>query len=224
MRLKQLIVGWNRGGMGYAHELLSKSGCDVGLTFGPGLTLKSMLEKLPEAHQYEVSPYIIPYLGHPELRDVKVVFLLRDPMRVLNSLYFHGLFHNEKNSAVQQYACTHLPTFERKYKGRPAQAACSYINHWFKVAKKERPDMSKVRIEDGPRIVLEQFVGHRIGAVPFVTLTKNTSNCKQLVRPSDLPENSKWGMDKLLLNLGYRESIWAPRGGHAHYVNADWHC
>jgi len=224
MPVKQLIVGWNRGGLGYIHELLQQAGQDVGKTFGPDITPEGMLKRLPKTHQFEVSPYVVPFLDHPELENVKVTFLLRDPLRIMNSLYFHGLFHNEKDSAVQRAAFRYLPTFKSKYKGKPAQAACSYLNNWFKLAKSKRKHLQILRIEDGPRILLEGLTGTPVREVPYVPPNVNASNCKQMIVPSKLPHQQQWGMRDLLIKLGYREWAWSPRGGHAHYVNADWHC
>ena len=223
MPIEQLIVGWSRGGLGYVHQLLEKADFDVGRTFGPDITREEFLEKLPQAHQFEISPYVIPYLDDPALDHVRVAFVLRDPMRVLNSLYFHGLFHNEKDSAVQRAAFTHLTGFKQKYQGRPAQAAASYLNHWYRQTRKLRPGSQQVRIEDGPRNLLHKLTGYR-AEPPFVTPDVNSSYCKQSIVPSALPNHSKWGMNDLLRHLGYREWVWAPRGGHAHYVNPDWHC
>jgi hypothetical protein len=222
MSVKQLIVGWNRGGLGYTYELLKRAGVDVGLTFGPDVTLETLRENLATARPYEVSPYVVPFLAHPTLKNVKVTFLLRDPMRVLNSLYFHGLFHSEKNSEVQRSAFKHLDGLRSNYQGRPAQASCFYLNGWLRLAGKHRPGLRCLRIEEGPRVLLEQLTGG-CSDLPFLLPTVNASNCKQILVPSRLPKHSSRLMTALLTQLGYREWNWMPRGGHAHYVNADWH-
>jgi len=222
MPIEQLIVGWNRGGLGYVHELLQKADVDVGLTYGPDTTLEQFLEKLPKAKRFEVSPYVVPFLGHPKLRHVKVTFIIRDPMRVLNSLYSHGLFHNEKNSAVQRAAFDHLPGFYDQFRGRPAQAACSYLHNWLKLAKQHKPRLKELRIEEGPKVLLRE-IAKFTEPPPFVLPSVNSSNCKQMIVPSALPKLSKWGITEMLTRLGYREWAWMPRGGHAHFVNADWH-
>lgn len=224
MSLEHLIVGWNRGALGYVHELLDKTGADVGLTFGPGTTHEEMLAKLPEAHTFEVSPYVVPFLHSDELKHVKVTFIVRDPMRVLNSLYFHGMFHNEKDSPAWQTARTYLHRFEAAFKGKPGQAICSYINHWYRMTKAKRPDSQDIIVEEGPRHLLKKVVGHPVHPIPFVPPTVNASGCKQILVPSKLPDKFRWGMLDLVMKLGYRHWAWDPRGGHAHYVNADWHC
>ena len=223
MPIEQLIVGWNRGGLGYVHQLLTKAEFDAGLTFGPDITREEFLDKLPDAHRFEISPYVIPFLGEKALEHTRITFMLRDPMRVLNSLYFHGLFHNEKDSAVQRAAFTHLSGFKNKFQGRPAQAATAYLNHWYRHSLTLRSNIQQVRVEDGPKVVLHKLTGYRVEP-PFVTPDVNTSYCKQTLVPSMLPSSSRWGMNDLLRHLGYREWIWAPRGGHAHYVNPDCHC
>jgi len=222
MPVEQLIVGWNRGGLGYVHELLQRAELDAGLTFGPGTTLEEFLKKLPKAKRFEVSPYIVPFLGHPSLEHVKVTFIVRDPMRVLNSLYFNGLFHNEKNSAVQRAAFDHLTGFYAQFRGKPAQASCSYLHNWLKLAKQHKPRLQELRIEEGPRVLLKHLAGVS-GPPPFLPPTINASNCKQMLVPSKLPKQARQGITTMLTRLGYREWAWMPRGGHAHFVNADWH-
>jgi len=90
MLLKHIVVGWHRGGLGYAGQFLEGCGKSVGYTFGPDFTRSQMEEKLEQAREIEVSPWLVPYLGHPLLKDVPVTFLLRDPMRVFNSLKHLG--------------------------------------------------------------------------------------------------------------------------------------
>jgi len=223
MPVEQLIVGWNRGGLGYVHQLLEKADFDVGLTFGPDTTAKDVEEKYATSSRYEVSPYIVPFLDHPLLKNVKVTFILRDPMRVLNSLYFHGLFHGERDSAVQRAAFAHLPGLYASLRGMPAQAGCEYLLRWLEMSKKKSRYRNAIRIEEGPQSLLRHITGTSVKA-PFILPTVNGSNCKQTIVPSVLPSRSRENITKLLVKLGYREWAWFPRGGHAHYVNADWHC
>lgn len=221
--VKQLIVGWNRGGLGYVLKLLSLAGAEVGYTFDRHTTSDNLEERIDQSKALEVSPYLVPFLDHERLRDMPVTFIVRDPMRVLNSLYFYGLFHGERHSTVEEFAFQYLPSFEREYRGKPAQASCSYLNRWLWLARQSRPNLRVIRVEEGPRALLKSFLDFT-GDVPYCEPDVNSSGCKQKIVPSDLPEKSGVAMIKLLMQLGYREWMWAPRGGHAHYINPDWHC
>lgn len=222
--MKHVVLGWARGGLGYVTELLQSSGADihVGTTFGPDTTAKNLEQRIAAAKDYEVSPYLVPFLNHPAFKDVRVTFIVRDPMRVLNSIYFHGLFHNEKKTLLSEFSFMHLHDFKKQYLGRPGQAACAYLWNWYKLSKDICPQLCTARVEEGPAELRKHF-----GLPPsdrYVEPYKNTSYCKQTILPSQLPENGKEGVRILLNKLGYHETYWEPRGGHAHYVNPDWHC
>jgi len=222
--MKHVVLGWARGGLGYVTELLRSSGADthVGTTFGPDTTAENLEQRLSTAKDYEVSPYLVPFLGHPAISKVKVTFVVRDPMRVLNSIYFHGLFHNEKQTLLSDFSFKHLTGFKGKYLGCPGQAVCAYLWNWYRLSKERCPQLYTVRVEEGPAVLRKHF-----GLPPsdkYVEPYKGISYCKQTLLPSQLPENGKEGVRLLLNKLGYRETHWEPRGGHAHYVNPDWHC
>jgi len=222
MRLKHVVTGWARGGLGYVTTLLESSGLEVGTTFGPDTGPENLEERLRVAKPVEVSPYLAPFLGVDYLKDKDVTFILRDPMRILNSLYFHGLFHGERSSGVSAAAIRYLRGFEDDYKGRPGQAACAYLRAWLRLAKKNHSGLKCVRVEEGPAELRKHF-----GLPPsdrYVEPYTNASYCKQNVLPSGLLPQPRESMVNLLIDLGYREGYWAPRGGHAHYVNPDWHC
>lgn len=220
--MKHVITGWARGGLGYIAKLLKASGADVGTTFGPDTTHENFEEKLKEAKDYEVSPYFIPFLKHDAFNDAAVTFVVRDPMRALNSIYFHGLFHNEKKTPLSKFAFKYLPGFEARYLGCPGQATCAYLWNWLKLAKDARSNLRTVRVEEGPNALRRHFGLKPSGK--YVEPYTNISYCKQTILPSQLPENTREGVRIMLNTLGYRESYWEPRGGHAHYVNPDWHC
>lgn len=220
MRLEHVVTGWTRGGLGYVTKLLKASGCDVGTTFDADTTKENLEQKLQEARTVEVSPYLVPFL--PFFRSQRATFILRDPMRVLNSLYFHGFFHGERHSDVAHFAFKHLPGFEYKFKGKPGQAGCSYLWNWLKAAKSNHAGLEQIRVEEGPAKIRRHF--NLPASDRYVEPYTNASYCRQIIIPSDLPPHSKTGMVSLLIQLGYREAYWSPRGGHAHYVNPDWHC
>jgi hypothetical protein len=221
-QLKHLVTGWTRGGLGYIHRLLLNSGIDVGTTFGADTDENNFKNRIDKARKIEVSPYIVPFLDLDVLGDVEVTFIVRDPLRVLNSLYFLGLFHNERQSIVQHYAFRYLPRFAEYFRGKPSQAGVAYIYSWLTRAN-QLDGLKLVRVEDDPVDLVRYFAGPDAVAA-FCPPDVNASGCKQSLVPSMLPAESQQVMLRLLSELGYRESFWSPRGGHAHYINPDWHC
>ena len=222
MALEQVVVGWARGGLGYVTKLLESSGAEVGTTFGPDTSWENLEERLKAAKPVEVSPFLVPFLSHEGLKAKPTTFVVRDPMRVLNSMYFHGLFHCERPSTVAAFAFQHLPRFKAKFHGMPAQAGCSYLHNWHRTANRSHSNLQRVRVEEGPVRIRKHFGLPPSGA--YVEPYVNASYCKQSLVPSVLPQKSRDGIVGLLFNFGYREAYWSPRGGHAHYVNPDWHC
>jgi hypothetical protein len=221
---RYLIVGWARGGLGYITQQLHMAGYDVGNTFDHTTTVENLAERLAQAKPYEVSSFLVPFLDHPALQGIPVLFVLRDPMRILNSLYFHGMFHTEKLSQVRQMAITHLPEPMHELQGRPAQLAIAYLIGWLQRAQILRPNLPLFRIELGPAMLFAQLPDKPVTDQNLCPADVNSSYCRQMIVPGQLPQPAQDKILKLLIQLGYRESAWMPRGGHAHYVNPDWHC
>jgi hypothetical protein len=223
MAMQRLIVGWSRGGLGYITELLNKSGVVAGNTFDHTTSLDNLQERMRQAKPFEVSPFLVPFLGHPALRPIPVTFVLRDPMRIFNSMYFHGLFHSEKFSAVKHAAELHVPGL-KELQGRPAQSIVAYLDTWLRLARHTRPDIDTLRVETGPMNLIKVLTGQSPNMLPYCPPEVNASYCRQTTLPDKLPNAFRERMTALLLDLGYREDHWRPWGGHAHYVTAEWHC
>lgn len=221
---RQLIVGWPRSGLGYVAKLLQQAGQDVGTGFDQRTNYSNLVVRWPKARTWEVSFALVPFLSHPDLQDTSVTFLLRDPMRVLNSLHFHGAFHGERLTPALDVASRHLPRFWEHYRGKPVQAAVAFMIGWYELAKTKRPDLRVLRVEAGNRELLQQLLGRSEVPQVYCSPDVNASGCRQLLTPAQLPENMYKPMQKMLRSLGYLDSVWNPRGGHAHYVNPDWHC
>ena len=223
-KLKLIITGWPRGGLGYVTELLRRSGVEVGQTFDESTSSANMEEWLQAAKEIEVSPFLVPWLGWNKLKDIRVIFITRDPMRILNSFHFHGLFHEEKMSAVKQRAYRVFSNFEAIYKGKPIQSAVTYIVNWHAMAVSLCPNLIQLPVEENPSHLLRVILPEKVVAVPFCPPAVNSSNCRQSLVPSQLPAKEGQNMLSLLMKLGYHTRFWLPCGGHAHYTNADWHC
>jgi hypothetical protein len=221
---RHLIIGWPRGGLGYTAQLLQRGNQAVGFSFDNTTTYGNLGPRWLAAKQYELSSAIVPFLDHPDLKSAHVTFLVRDPMRVLNSLYFHGAFHCERRTPQLELACRHLSGFQKAYWGKPLQGIVEFLADWFDLALSKRPDAQIVRVELGNKQLLQVLTKNPETAVPFCLPEVNASWCKQKITPSQLPQHSQIKMRNLLKRLGYLESVWDPRGGHAHYVNPDWHC
>jgi len=219
-----IIVGWPRGGLGYVAELLHRSKQEVGFSFNSSTTHGNVGPRFVTAKPYELSSAIVPFLAHPDLKSAQVVFLVRDPMRVLNSLYFHGTFHGEKRTPQLEMACRYINGFQKSYLNKPVQAIVEFLVDWFDLALSKRPDAQIVRVELGNAQLIQKLTRNPKAAIPFCLPEVNASCCKQKITPSQLPQHSQIKMRNLLKRLGYLDSVWDPRGGHAHYVNPDWHC
>lgn len=223
-KLKLIITGWPRGGLGYVAELLRRSGVDVGQTFDETTSQEDIEQRLQNAKEIEVSPFLVPWLRWSKFKDVRVVFITRDPMRILNSFHFHGLFHGEKMSIVKQKAYRVFPNFKGSYEGKPIQASVAFICGWYYLATNLCPNLIKLPVEESPHHLLNILLPRYTRAIPFCPPTINSSNCRQTLVPSQLPEIAGKNMLSILAHLGYYTRFWLPCGGHAHYTNADWHC
>jgi len=222
MLLKHIVVGWHRGGLGYAGRFLEGCGKSVGYTFGPNFNRKQMEEKLEQAREIEVSPWLVPYLGHPLLKDIPVTFLLRDPMRVFNSLKHLGHFQLNNRTVVEAFAFGHMPDLATAYRGKPLQAVVAYLTGWFNLAKQLSPGLQTLQVENFPYFAVSHF---RCDArfVPYLEPTVNASETCQVFTPGRLPEKVQEPMRQLLSKSGYMYSIPAPYAGHPHFMNTDWH-
>lgn len=216
----KIITGWTRGGLGYIGELLSSAGHAVVFSDATSIdrTWKTNRE---EMGRYVIAPFLSPFI--PESVDKDVVFVLRDPMRVLNSLQFLGLLSEERSTTLYTLLVRSFPGLMKRYRGKPVQLAVAYLYAWYAAAAR-RPATQYVRVEDSPEIVLAAITGKSKGKARFVARDINCSNCHQTLIPSMLPEESGRLMKYLLRTTGYLDKFWSPRGGHAHFINPDWHC
>lgn len=222
MLLKHIVVGWHRGGLGYAGQFLSLCGLDVGYSFGPDISRKTLEAELERAREIEVSPWLVPYLGHPLLQNIPVTFVLRDPMRVFNSLKHLGHFQPARRTEVEKFVFGHIYDLADKYSGKPIQAPVAYLVSWFNLAKQLCPTLQTLKVEHFPHFALEHFDCKRKN-VPYLEPTVNASENAQPFTPSRLPEKMQEPMRQLLNNTGYMYVIAAPYTGHPHFMNTDWH-
>jgi hypothetical protein len=221
---KLIITGWPRGGLGYVARLLQLAKAEVGQTFDENTNYLNFNERLQQAKEIEISPFLVPWLDRDEFKNARVVFVTRDPMRILNSFYFNGFFTKNKKSAVEQVAYRSFVNFESLYKDKPIQASASYIYTWYAWAISNCSSLDKFPVEKGPRHLLDFFLSWGKKAVPFCPPVINSSNCQQTLLPSQLQDPEKSLLMQLMASLGYYQKYWFPRGGHAHYTAADWHC
>lgn len=220
----KLILGWPRGGLGYLANVLRAGNQDVGASFDATTDYSNLAVRRAKTHSYEISSALPPFLSHPDLKDSQVFFVVRDPMRVLNSLYFHGYFHGERRNSTLRLACKHIFKFQQDYWAKPVQASVHFLYTWYSYILSKRPDAKIIHVEDGPVALLKQLTGTSPASVPYCDPEFNASGCRQVLMPSQLPEKSWRHMRAMLFRLGYLENMWNPRGGHAHYLSPDWHC
>ncbi len=222
-----IITGWNRGGLSYVRRLLQANGFSVGSdVFTSETSHDNLGDRLRGARDFEVSSFAVPFLNSALLSKAKVTFVLRDPLRALNSLYFLGRFHVEGGRGeLQPFVYRYVPGLKVAFHGKPSQAGTAYLVRWLQLAAElSQLPLNTVRVEEGPRELIWRITSQRPMRPQQVSLTTETSNCQQQLLLSKLPATSRQLMQQLLQKLGYFEKEWLPRGGHAHYVNADWHC
>ena len=93
-----------------------------------------------------------PYLDNPLLKDVKIIHLVRNPLKVLSSwvedIHF---FDDEPRNGLEhyrQFIYSHLPQI--KYKPTEIERACRYIIEWTKLIENSKRDKIVVKIENWP--------------------------------------------------------------------------
>lgn len=207
------------------YELLRSVGQDVGLTFSDIATEQDFEARLDSARFVEISSGLVPFMLHPALKDTKFYFVLRDPMRVLNSLTFLGYFRAEKKSYPQRLAINYLKR-GKLYRGYPVRFGCYYLLSWLQRYKHNCNQLGKlptfIRVEKGNSFILAQL-GLPLPSDLYVARDINASHCKQKLVPSTLTKPASKIIKRLLAVAQYKHSLWLPRGGHAHYINPDWH-
>jgi hypothetical protein len=219
---KLLITGWCRGGLGYVAELCRLAGKEVSMAFGPDTNDDNLTEKLKDCAEIEISPYVGHVIARKEL-DCRKLFVMRDPMRVINSIYYHGLLHTEKKTDLYNYVFNYLPYCKEKFHGMPGQCTAAYLHEYLMMFRREHPIQSVVHLESGPKNLASKLLQVE-GFDTYISPTVNSSGCKLSGVPSKLHDSVRPGIEKLLRMFGYKDWVWMPRGQHAHYVNPDWHC
>lgn len=226
--LKTIITGWTGGGLSYVKALLEASGVSVGTTLDLSVTPENLRTKLSQTQEVELSSAIVPYLHWPEFYAVNKLFIVRDPMRVLNRLWFYRTLHPTSELTRYFYSTVH----NIKQEQDALRITCSYIFTWWDLAQSVHSTQGNVKFvkaEEYPGELLRQvnkFIPDlqlSTQNLPFIPGTLNSSGCLQSFTPSKLPDEYREGMTKLLLHLKYHERVWLPRGGHSHYVTPDWH-
>ncbi len=219
-----MVTGWPRGGMHYVCKLLQLVGYSAGMNYQPGM---SMREFQSNSAEYEVSPYLVPVMRHSDSRQYEKHFVCRDPMRVLNTLMHHGVFHNERESVVADVASSVLPDVASNL-GRPSNACCVFLQGWFDLFCASPGKKRWARIENPSEMLISLTMyssrAWEGGSADLPYLEPiNVSSHRQSLTPRHLPEDRRDDLCYLLRQVGYLEPAWLPRGGHAHYLNPDWH-
>lgn len=226
-----VVTGMFRGGLGYVRELLLRSGFVAGDTFDRHTTADNISERFEGCADIEVSPYVVPYLGYEQFAGTKVVYVLRDPVRVVGSLLHLGYPHDmagPKASSWFQWASEHLKDYGSKFvdEDKAPEAALSLTHNWLKLARILRPDLQTVKLELGPRPLLETIAGWEKGR--RIVYCPTDINAADWVRNptavSQDPHAFQLELDTLRQTQGYYERQTMPQGGHAHYTNPAFHC
>ena len=184
---------------------------------------QNLEEKIKKAKSVEISSSVVPFINEPCFYDVNKIFITRDPMRVINSLVFHGMFHI--NSPATAFLHDNVKNIVKNVDIN--YTTCSYVYSWWQFLYAE--DLKIFRLEDAPITLLDNLkscgmsLHYNDKTLPYVPATVNSSYCKQLLRPSNLHADYQAKILTMLQKLQYHERVWLPRGGHAHYVTPEWH-
>jgi hypothetical protein len=217
-----LITGWSRGGLGYISKLCQAAGKEVSTCLGPDTNHDNLVDRLKNCAEVEISPYVGHLIDRKELPKRKI-FIVRDPMRVINSIYYHGLLHAEKKTDLYKYVFSNLSDCKDNYHGKPGQCAAAYIHEHLRKYRQRHSSKGMLKVEHGPKHLANVLFGLKRFNW-YLPPVVNASNCIQTLTPSMLHDSVRERIVKMLVRLGYRNWKWMPRGQHAHYVNPDWHC
>ncbi len=230
--MRHLIVGWRRGGISYAYQCLKNCGLEVGTTFQGTQSLEDAKERLSGSKDWEFSSDIVPFLNDLDLpKNLDVTLLLRDPMRVLNSMYFLGVLHNEKNRYLQNllFDCAKQVNQEAtQFTGKPCQFICFYLGIWLDLYQQANLKNKRyLKVESYPAQLLKHFKlnsdTNNFQKTLSVRNNLNFSGTNYSITFKELPKHYVEIMKRLCRDTGYYEPLWYPRGGHAHYLSPEWH-
>lgn len=150
----------------------------------------------------------------------------------MQSLVRIGYPHNipEPKPTWFELAAQSLANYGEKFRdpGNELSAALVYVHNWYELAKKLRPDLVSVQIESGPRHLLTAItagLGSRAWSInqrsPYCPADINASPY-YTDRPLD--EKMRLELEAVQARQGYFQLGSMPKGGHAHYTSALWHC
>lgn len=100
-----------------------------------------------------------PYLNDPILDGVKIIHLIRHPLKVLSSWVNDIHFFEEGQTEGEQFRkliCEHLPQIEKE--PTEIEKACRYLIEWTKLIEQNSKNRMVVKIEDYPFTDLVNFI------------------------------------------------------------------
>lgn len=105
------------------------------------------------AIEAESSYMVAPFLGEEALRDIPVIHVVRDPLKVVQSFcnYIQYFASVEPKDSYEHFIFTHLP--ELKHEMPQYDRACLYWVRWNQMVESRNPAYFH-RIEDDPKGVL----------------------------------------------------------------------
>lgn len=120
--------------------------------------------------QAESSYLSAPYLQHDFLQKVKIIHVVRDPVKVVHSFCHHiNYFNTEPKTAWEDFIYNQLP--ELKTSMPRHDRACLYYIMWNEMIEKAKISFFH-RIENGPKPVMD-FLG-QYSESPFSNTEVNT--------------------------------------------------
>lgn len=138
----------------------------------------------------ESSYMAVPYLNEPILEDVKIIHLVRSPLKVLSSwvLDLH-FFDNESRKGLKnyrQFIYSHIPQI--KEEPTEIEKACRYLIEWTKLIEKSRKDKIIVKIENWPYKNMMDFLDISYPKNPFENKKINSWKTRtKNIKLNDIP-------------------------------------
>jgi len=226
MHIEHVITGASRSGLAYVRDILQRCRVASGITFQVPDPDRHAAQLCQYAYRTELGHTLVPLLSRPELAGARVTYLLRDPLRVYNSLMFLGRFAADYSDPMfYRYVARQLPAIAHEFAGCPGQATCHYILEWYAMARRLAGDrLQVVQVEQPPGDLLAALgYPRRWASLIEVDPRANASGCRQQHGHQDLPTRFRQRLRGLARQHGYVHPVWQPRGGHAHWCSSEWH-
>ena len=196
-----IITGTGRCGTGYVAKVLQSAGvaCGHEAVFNPSMEPTGAVEA-------ESSWLAAPHLDSPWMRGVTVVHLVRDPVKVINSLMRLRMMEAPVGGRYFDYIAEHLSGFPND-NGHERRAAYFYVA-WNELIERNAPAAILHRVEEGGVALLGKL-GIRHNGNLFDNTSYNTRLPRQQwdVDAGRLPDDLRDQLEAMARRYGYEVEL-----------------